>query len=162
MIEIKPPTSFKENRKFKVFLAGSIEMGMAENWQEKVVNELKEYDIVFLNPRRDDWDSKLVQSINEPKFKEQVTWEIDGIEESNIVIFYFQPHTKSPITLMELGLVANDFKHVIVCCPDGFWRKGNVEVVCERYGIKLFETIDELIYELKWKITQILDNVWQK
>jgi hypothetical protein len=26
-------------------------------------------------------------------------------------------------------------EEIIVCCPDGYWRKGNVEVVCRRFGI---------------------------
>jgi hypothetical protein len=27
-----------------------------------------------------------------------------------------------------------------VCCEEGFWRKGNVEVVCNRYGVRLYES----------------------
>lgn len=34
---------------------------------------------------------------------------------------------------------------VIVCCPEGFWRKGNVDIVCQRYGVKQVETIEQLI-----------------
>ena len=35
---------------------------------------------------------------------------------------------RAPITLLELGLFARSGK-LIVCCPDGYWRKGNIEVV---------------------------------
>lgn len=27
--------------------------------------------------------------------------------------------------------------------PNGYWRRGNVEVVCARYGIPLFDDFDE-------------------
>jgi hypothetical protein len=32
------------------------------------------------NPRRENWDSSLVQSIDDLKFKEQVVWELDNLE----------------------------------------------------------------------------------
>ena len=61
---------------------------------------------------------------------------------------YFSPETKSPISLLELGLYATSGK-MIVCCPDGFWRKGNVEIVCEKYEIPLYETLDDLLNFIK-------------
>jgi len=51
---IKAPKKFSNKLGKKVFLAGSIEMGKAENWQEKIERELKDTDLVILNPRRDD------------------------------------------------------------------------------------------------------------
>jgi hypothetical protein len=32
---------------------------------------------------------------------------------------------------------------LLVCCPEGFWRKGNVEIVCARYGVPLVGELDE-------------------
>jgi hypothetical protein len=57
---------------------------------------------------------------------------------------YFDPNTQSPISLLELGLHARDGK-LIVLCPEGFWRKGNVDIVCEKYGVKQVESFEELI-----------------
>ena len=131
-----------------VFLAGSIEMGLAEPWQERLVNEFKDTDLRFLNPRRDDWDSSWVQEASNPQFSQQVTWELDALDYSDLIVFYFDPNTKSPITLMELGLYASSGK-VIVCCPDGFWRKGNVEIVCQRHGVTLVNSFDELVDAVK-------------
>ena len=140
-----------------IFQAGSIEMGKAEQWQERMANEFKDNDVTFLNPRRDDWDSSWIQSINDPQFYEQVNWELSGLELADIVVFYFDPETKSPITLMELGYLAgmhfeNSNMNIIVCCPDGFWRKGNVEIMCDRHNIKLVNTFDELVQVLKSRI----------
>jgi len=64
---------------------------------------------------------------------------------------YFDSNTKSPITLLELGLFTKVDKHlgttqkVVVCCPEGFYRKGNVDIVCERYNIIQVPTLDILI-----------------
>ena len=94
-----------------VFLAGSIEMGKAEDWQTKVTKSLtKEFSNVYIfNPRRDDWDSSWKQEIGDKKFNEQVTWELSHIEESTVMLVYFDPKTQSPITLAELGVACGKF-----------------------------------------------------
>jgi hypothetical protein len=147
MQEIKAPNEIA-NFKYTIFLAGSIEMGMAEKWQDKVVQLLKDEDVIILNPRRDDWNNSWVQSIENPQFREQVEWELTGMECADIILMYFDPKTKSPITLLELGLFAKS-KKLIVVCPDGFWKKGNVDIVCAKYGIEQAETIEEAIKKLK-------------
>jgi hypothetical protein len=118
-----------------VFLAGSIDMGVADNWQLRLIARLDE-DVVALNPRRESWDASWRQSSDEPKFREQVEWELDGLERADVIAMWFAPETKAPITLLELGLFARSGK-VIVGCPEGFWRKGNIEVVCARFGCTL-------------------------
>jgi len=72
---------------------------------------------------------------------------------------YFDPNTKSPITLLELGLftvVDRVVKQkIIVCCPTGFWRKGNVDVVCRRYGIKQVPNFPSLVRQVKAQIIKL-------
>jgi hypothetical protein len=138
---IKPPSPLQDG--FSVFLAGSIELGHAENWQTSLEEKLSGSDIIILNPRRDDWDSSWTQSKTNPKFREQVEWEIAALEKANIIAMYFEPHTKSPVSLLELGLFAGSGK-MVVCCPEGFWRKGNVDIVCETYGVKQVESLNDL------------------
>jgi hypothetical protein len=44
-----------------------------------------------------------------------------------------------------LGIVAAmDPSKAIVCCPEGYWRKGNVDVICQRYGITQVESLYDL------------------
>jgi len=140
---IKAPEPLNIDGK-SIFLAGSIEMGKADNWQNKVEKKLKNKNITILNPRRDDWDSSWVQSINNPQFREQVEWELTALEKADIIVMYFVPNTKSPISLLELGLFGRTGK-MIVFCPDGYWRKGNVDIVCNRYNIKQVNNFNELI-----------------
>jgi hypothetical protein len=144
---IKAPENFTDIdlADISIFQAGSIEMGKAIDWQTQMANALEGHnDIVLLNPRRDSWDDSWEQTINNPQFKEQVTWELDALDFADVIVMYFDKDTKSPITLLELGMYAPSGR-LVVCCPDGFYRKGNVEVVCDRYDVPLYNTLDELI-----------------
>lgn len=129
---------------FSVFLAGSIEMGRAENWQQRVERLLMGVPGTILNPRRDDWDDSWVQSIDNAQFREQVEWELKAQEAADVIAMYFAPETLGPISLLELGLFARTGK-MIVCCSEGFWRKGNVDIVCHRYGVRQVGSLDELV-----------------
>ena len=148
MIEIKPPKSIPESDDPKVFLAGSIEMGTAEHWQDTVVVRLTGEKMVILNPRRDGWDASWKQRKDNPAFRAQVEWELDALTRSDHVLMYFDPNTKSPISLLEMGLYARSGK-LIVVCPDGFWRKGNVDIVCGEYGIPQFQDLNAALEHLK-------------
>jgi len=145
----KAPQKYPSDSKFTIFLGGSIEMGKAELWQEAITEKLKDFDIRILNPRRDDYDAGQKQSIDNPYFKEQVTWELDGLDRSDLIVMYLQPDTLSPISMMEIGLYINTLdwnKHMIICCPEGFWRKGNIEVLVDRFPFhcKLVNSLEEL------------------
>lgn len=145
--EIKPPVRWWNSAVGSptIFLAGSIEMGKAEDWQSRVARELAATSAVLINPRRDDWDDTWVQSIDHPLFREQVRWELVGLELAKYVLVYFAPDTFAPITLFELGLLTKRPGAVVVCCPDGFYRKGNVDVVCQWFGITTVDTLEDLI-----------------
>ncbi len=127
-----------------IFLAGSIEMGTAEHWQARMEQALSDVDVLLFNPRRDDWDASWVQSIDHPQFRQQVEWELHALERVDLIPMYFSPDTKSPITLLELGLWARSGR-LLVCCPEGFWRKGNVDIVCSRYNVSTFACLEALI-----------------
>jgi hypothetical protein len=147
-IEIKSPNVYDLNLPWKkIFLAGSIEMGVADDWQRVITDRLSNKDCVFFNPRRKHWDSTWEQSINNPQFKEQVEWELKHLEDSDVIVMYFDPNTKSPVSLLELGLFASSGK-LIVYCPNGFWRKGNVDIVCKKYNITTVDSLEELIEKL--------------
>jgi len=145
---IKAPNALILNG-VSVFLAGSIEMGKAVDWQTEIENKLKALPylhsrVTLLNPRRDNWNSSWKQDINNKKFKEQVLWELNALEIADKIVVYIDPKTTSPITLLEIGLHANS-KKICVCCPEGFYRKGNIDIVCERYEIPMVDNIDGLV-----------------
>lgn len=144
------PASLPAGR--SLFLAGSIENGLAEPWQDQVIAALADCDGAILNPRREAWDATWVQSIENPQFREQVEWELAGLERAALIAMYFSPTTKSPITLLELGLYASCGR-IEIACPRGYWRRGNIEVVAARYGIPLYESLPELIAAIRRRWT---------
>lgn len=158
MLHIKAPNQVNiTDTSYAIFLGGSIEMNTAELWQERLAKSLSGYsdDIVLLNPRRDDWDSSWVQDPTPgTKFHEQVVWELEQQETANLLVYYFDPNTKSPITLLELGAYGGE--DAIVCCHPSFWRYGNVAVFCARYDIPLVHSFDELDYYVNNKILDTL------
>lgn len=141
------PQDSSLNTKKSVFLAGSIDMGKAENWQERITKLLSDRPIAVFNPRRDDWDSSWKQDISDDRFIEQVEWELDHLEKADAIAVYFDPEGQAPITLLELGLHAQSGK-IVVCCPEGYWRRGNVEIVCRRYNVPFVATLEDLAKEI--------------
>jgi hypothetical protein len=140
-----PPNPYKPDGCYTVFLAGSIEMGKAEDWQERFIQHWSgsSRHVNILNPRRHEWDASWEQSIENTEFRGQVEWELAGLARADLILMYIQPDTLSPISMLELGLFADSGK-MVVCCPAGFWRKGNIDIVCHNRNIIHCETEKEL------------------
>jgi nucleoside 2-deoxyribosyltransferase len=145
---IYPPHEVDIKEGVSVFLAGSIEMDRAAPWQNMVIHALTETRLTILNPRRKEWDASWKQEATNEPFREQVNWELAGIEESDIVAFYFDPATKSPVTMLELGLAIGLQKKIVLACPQGFWRKGNIDITATRNRISVLPSLEALIVAL--------------
>jgi hypothetical protein len=96
----------------RVFLGGSIEMGVARDWQADL---------------------------------------IAALDSADVIVMYLAPGTQSPISLLELGLHGRSGK-VVLLCPDGFWRKGNVDITAERYGITRVTAFEDLVSEVRARL----------
>lgn len=137
---LTPPQPIIANHPIIVFLAGSIEMGAAKEWQQQAIElfdsmipDKQKNNYFLLNPRRPDWDSGWKQQADDSRFYQQVKWELEGLQKAHYVLVYFDPATKSPVSLLELGAFHNK---AIVVCPEGFWRKGNVDIFCDEFKVK--------------------------
>jgi hypothetical protein len=126
-----------------VFLAGPTSQTDDRDWHEVLSESLADQPLTIYNPLRADWDSTWREDISFEPYREQVEWELDMQETVDIVVLYFHPATKAPISLLELGLCARTGK-AIVCCPQGYWKRGNVQIVCKRYGVEMVEDLDGL------------------
>ena len=154
--EIKGPT---------VFLAGSIEQGGAVEWQEEFTRRLHDVECTIFNPRRRDWNSNLKQSKDDEQFKGQVEWELASQERADIIAMYIDPLTMSPISLLELGLFsskrnAKGDPKLVVCCPESFYRYGNVELTCDKYHIDKVTHFDDLVAKVETRIQALTE--WKK
>ena len=135
-----------------VFLGGTIDMGNSTDWQAQIIEALKNEEVNIFNPRRTNWDSSWEQEESNPEFNHQVNWELSCLEKADLIIIYFAPNSQSPITLLETGIFHK--MNMIVCCPKGFYRKGNIDILCTRYKVPKVETVEALIDYVKTELKQ--------
>ena len=74
-----------------------------------------------------------------PEIDKQIEWELYHLEKADMIVMNILADSKSPISLMELGLFAKEGR-LMVFCPKAFYRYDNIRVVCKRYDIPLFTT----------------------
>lgn len=123
----------------RVFLGGTIDNGNSEDWQHEVIKRLKESEdmlgceVHVYNPRREDWKE------DQGWMEGQVTWELSNQEKADIIIMNILGDSKSPISLLEIGLNAKDDK-MTVFCTDKFYRFNNVAITCKRYNVPLIKS----------------------
>lgn len=151
MKEFKPPQQIESNGRKSIFLAGTIDMGNSEDWQEVVTEQFYNTDVNIYNPRRASWDASWEQTFENSQFYQQVNWELSALERADVIILYLAKGSKSPISLLEMGLHARGGK-LVVYCPDEFYRSGNVQIVCDRYNIPLYKDLSKLINRVKDEI----------
>ncbi|WP_406825954.1 nucleoside 2-deoxyribosyltransferase domain-containing protein [Pedobacter sp. KACC 23697] len=160
MRTVLPPEIILPND-VSVFLAGTIDMGHSVDWQQKFIDQANEEevldDVVVFNPRRKVWDHNRTQSIKNMWFSEQVNWELDAMESADVILLFLEANSKSPISMMELGLFADSGK-LMVCCEEGFWRKGNIDIVCKRKGIDQYDTFDKLSTAVVAKLKDLVES----
>lgn len=131
----------EENKGRRIFLAGTIDMGNSEDWQEEVIKLfngplLKEMEFTIYNPRR-------IEGFKNEDQEEQIQWELDHLDKADTILMNLLPSSKSPISLLEFGLYAKSGKLVVVC-PKEFYRYSNVRIICEKYKIPLYNSIGEV------------------
>ena len=135
----EPPQGAKS-----VFLAGSTTKVDTVDWRVALSSLLSEMNITIYNPHRADWDNTWREDVNFPPYRQQVEWELDKQEKADMVVVYFHPATQAPISLLELGLCARKRGKAIVYCPEGYWKRGNVQMVCQKFDIEMVESVQGL------------------
>ncbi|KAL4892752.1 hypothetical protein BDV59DRAFT_202493 [Aspergillus ambiguus] len=111
-----------------IFLAGTVSKVDPSDWRDTLCASLVDVPVTIYNPSRADWDSSWREDIHFAPYREQVEWELDKQDQADIVIIYFHPATQASISLLELGLCARVPGKAIIVCPEGYWKRGNVEI----------------------------------
>jgi hypothetical protein len=157
---IEAPTEYKKtsNSEMSLFLAGGI--SGCPDWQlkfMKLVSEERETvtgknnDIVFLNPRRDNFP------IGDPSASEaQIKWENFHLKSSDYISFWFCKETLCPIVLYELGTWIKTDKKIFIGVEDGYIRKADVEIQSklERPNIEIKSSLQDLAKYVASKINR--------
>ena len=141
MLRVCEPTTKDDIR---VFLAGGI--SNCDNWQEKVIEELKEWEtaknlenVVIDNPRRKHFD------IEQDSSEEQIKWEFNKLEKCDIFSIYFcNSESVQPICMYELGRnilrmqekFPDDWQvRIVISIEDGYSREQDV-LIQSRLALK--------------------------
>ncbi|KAI1422467.1 hypothetical protein F5Y12DRAFT_618323 [Xylaria sp. FL1777] len=140
-----------------IFLAGTTTPTNERDWREWLSELLADEPLTIYNPLRTDWDSTWREDISFEPYREQVEWELDMQEIADIVVVYFHPASKAPISLLELGLCARTGKAIVVC-PEGYWKRGNVQMVCNRYAIEMVDGVNALKEAIMRKLRESADS----
>ena len=126
-----------------VFLAGTIDNGNSLNWQDKTIIELINLgvkDLEVYNPRREHWNP----NPSKEDMEYQIKWEQDHLDKADVIAMVLLDDSKSPISLLEMGLYAKTGKLIVFCTPN-FYRWDNVRLTCEKYHIELVQDIHPTI-----------------
>jgi len=126
-----------------VFLAGTIDNGNSLNWQDKTIIELINLGVKNLevyNPRREHWNPNPTKE----EMEKQIKWEQEHLDKADVIVMVLLDDSKSPISLLELGLYAKSNKLIVFCTPN-FYRWDNVRLTCKKYHIELVQDIHPTI-----------------
>ena len=105
----------------KIFLAGTIDMGKSVDWQKATC----------------DW----FRALPEGRY-------LEHLEKADLIIMNILASSKSPITLLEMGLFMRSGKLRVICEP-GFYRYDNVRLTCARYGVPLYQNMDDFLKTMR-------------
>ncbi|KAF5020896.1 hypothetical protein F66182_7048 [Fusarium sp. NRRL 66182] len=139
-----------------VFLAGTTSKVDTSDWRETLSTSLSDVPVTIYNPYRADWDSSWREDINFAPYREQVEWELDKQDKADIVVVYFHPATQAPVSLLEFGIWARTPGKTIVVCPEGYWKRGNVQIVCKKFGVEMVDSVDGLTQAIAKRLPQPL------
>ena len=128
----------------KVFLAGTIDMGRSSDWQAALVARFRDSiggRWLFFNPRRREFHASPAE------MEYQVAWELAHLEAADLIVMNLLGDSRSPISLLEMGLYARSGKLFVACSPD-YYRYDNVRITCRRYGVPLYDSLTALLDDL--------------
>lgn len=118
---------------YRVFLAGAIDMGAAEDWRSEVILKMEhQASMVIMNPRRTEFTADTLD--------EQIKWELDALEKADVILMWLPSNSKAPISLFEAGLYWESGKLVIGAGTE-FYRRRNLEITAHRYGVGLYDVL---------------------
>jgi hypothetical protein len=144
MIVVRSPNNYNvSDSSPKVFLAGCANT----EWRKNFVNQFYDYRVVFLDPKRDDWNNMgQIEKIN------QITWEFSNLRECDIIIYHFNAGSVCPITLLEYGMWGlSTGRPIVVYIEDNYEKKQDIifQTLLARPDVIINKTFEELIEQLK-------------
>jgi len=140
-----------ENTDFKLYLGGSIDKKYGSPWHRNIISFIssklgRESKLTIYNPKREEWDKDW--PADSKVIDEQALWELKAMEHADLIFMFFESSCSSSVGMMQLGLNAKEGKLVVVC-ERHFWKKRDVDVICETYGVPRYDSIAVGIGEVR-------------
>ncbi|GAB1856239.1 hypothetical protein MHTCC0001_10740 [Flavobacteriaceae bacterium MHTCC 0001] len=137
----KIPLPVKEEKKDYVFLAGSIDLKLKGDWRSELINIVGD-KVHFIDPTISNHDE-----LDDIQMKKHINWELDALNLADKVFLNLLPDSKSPISLIELGMYVRTSK-LIVVCPEAFYQSRYIKTLCEKYNVPLFDSLNSAVNSL--------------
>lgn len=134
----------KPIHKDSVFLGGTITG--AKQWQDYIIEGIRDLDITVYNPRRKTFDTS-----KKNESEKQITWEYEALRKASYNLFWFAKETLGPITLFELGSSLERTENIIIGADPKYERLFDVEYQSNlrRPGTKVLNSLDKVILEIR-------------
>lgn len=123
---VSPPTDYGETDydKFLIFLAGT-----TGEWRKAIINYFRPYPDYFV--------------IVDPTNSQDYTWELNALEQVDVIVVFFEKVNIGAVSLMELGL-SMQFTEIAVGCEPEFWAEKLIKDVTGFYDVPLFSSLSDL------------------
>ena len=133
---VSVPSLYIPTSGIKIFLAGSIDQPVKNNWRELAIAHIQtswfgtptnRSSITVYSPRRSDdvWTTDMEN--------EQAAWDTSMLSMVDYIILHLTGTTISPVSLLELGLFARH-PNLYLSIDDSYTRKHVVELYYTYYG----------------------------
>ncbi len=121
-----------------IFLAGSMAIGDRMNWRTRAINTFEKRYHLF------DPTNVHHADLNDSEMSKHIKWEWEALKHSDAILFNFNAESKSPISLLELGMYIRSEK-IVVVCPKEFYQSHYIETLCSEEQVPLFQSIEEVL-----------------
>lgn len=140
---VNAPARPKQAHRVSIFLAGTTSATGEPDWRATLIAGLASHNVTIFNPKRDDWDSTWTEDFSDPRWAEQIQWELDMQDAADVIVVFFHGVTAAPIALAELGMSTRTGK-TVACALDGYSKRGYVEAVCRKYMAPFVRSEEDL------------------
>uniref|UniRef100_L7J460 Uncharacterized protein n=1 Tax=Pyricularia oryzae (strain P131) TaxID=1143193 RepID=L7J460_PYRO1 len=131
-----------------VYLAGSTTGSGTADWREALVGSLAHLPVTWVDPSRPEWDESWREDYDHEPFREHVKWELDMKRRADLVVVHLAASSRPSDGLLELGEMAGARRRCKVVCENGYQKRGDVVMLCQRHEIAVFGSVGELARDL--------------
>ncbi|QBZ65005.1 hypothetical protein PoMZ_06708 [Pyricularia oryzae] len=131
-----------------VYLAGSTPGSGSADWREALVGSLAHLPVTWVDPSRPEWDESWREDYDHEPFREHVKWELDMKRRADLVVVHLAASSRPSDGLLELGEMAGARRRCKVVCENGYQKRGDVVMLCQRHEIAVFGSVGELARDL--------------